>query len=231
MSGSVEKVFYINLVKFLGETLGPKYEIVYHVISKRGAYIAAIHNNHISGRTLDSPLTAFANQLIREKVYLEKDFISNYKASIADRRVVNGSTFFIKNKFNELTGLLCINYDNTEVKQSLETLIRLEKLQDFLSWDSIKFKPSIDEDHKKENNSHTDLIIEDLSQSVDELIDNILGFFNEINLSPLQKQNYINELYINGVFNIKGSIPSIARKLNMSEPSVYRYLKKAKGNK
>ena len=222
MSKHTEQEFYINLVKFLGETLGPKYEIVYHVISKRGAYIAAIENSHISGRTLNSPLTAFASQLIKDKVYLEKDFISNYKASVADRRIVNGATFFIKNTFNELTGLLCINYDNTEVKQALETLVKLERLQGLLLTNDTKPKAAAEKGH------NSDAIIEDLSQSVDELIENVLGFQSSNNLSPQQKEEYIKELYVNGIFNIKGAIPKIAKKLNISEPSVYRYLQKIK---
>ncbi len=52
---------------FLGEVLGEQYEIVFHVITEDGAYIAAIANNHISGRSLDSPLTAFASELMQNK--------------------------------------------------------------------------------------------------------------------------------------------------------------------
>ncbi|EAW7533378.1 PAS domain-containing protein, partial [Campylobacter jejuni] len=49
-----QKQQFIKLTYFLGEVLGEQYEIVFHVITEDGAYIAAIANNHISGRSLDS---------------------------------------------------------------------------------------------------------------------------------------------------------------------------------
>lgn len=56
-----QKQQFIKLTYFLGEVLGEQYEIVFHVITEDGAYIAAIANSHISGRSLDSPLTAFVS--------------------------------------------------------------------------------------------------------------------------------------------------------------------------
>lgn len=60
-----QKQQFIKLTYFLGEVLGEQYEIVFHVITEDGAYIAAIANNHISGRSLDSPLTAFVGGKIK----------------------------------------------------------------------------------------------------------------------------------------------------------------------
>lgn len=62
-----QKQQFIKLTYFLGEVLGEQYEIVFHVITEDGAYIAAIANNHISGRSLDSPLTAFASEFMQNK--------------------------------------------------------------------------------------------------------------------------------------------------------------------
>lgn len=221
---STEKSFYINLVQFLGEVLGPKYEIVYHVISKRGSYIAAICNNHISGRTIKSPLTAFANQLIQDKVYLQKDFIHGYKAAITGKRVITGSTFFIKNKDNEITGLFCINHDNTEIRETLNKFIELENLQSFFCLKNEN--TSIASKFKKEN---SDIVLEDLNLSIDELVEGIIGMYHSsYNLTTLQKQDCIEKIFSSGIFNIKGAISTVARILNLSEPSVYRYLQKIK---
>lgn len=222
-----EKSFYINLVEFLGKVLGPRYEIVYHVISKRGSYIAAICNNHISGRTVESPLTAFANQLIQDKVYLQKDFIHGYKAAIAGNRVITGSTFFIKNKDNEIAGLFCINYDDTEIRETLNKLIHLENLNVFFE---LKNEEShIIHQSKKE---HADGILENLNQSIDELVTEAIGISHGIyHLTPSQKQNCIEKIFANGIFNIKGAISVVSRRLNMSEPSIYRYLQRIKKNK
>ena len=45
-----QKELFIKLTHFLGQVLGKSYEVVFHIISKKGSYIAAIENSHISGR-------------------------------------------------------------------------------------------------------------------------------------------------------------------------------------
>ncbi|EAL1089828.1 DNA-binding protein, partial [Campylobacter jejuni] len=107
-----QKQQFIKLTYFLGEVLGEQYEIVFHVITEDGAYIAAIANSHISGRSLDSPLTAFASELMQNKKYLEKDFLCDYKALVGKSKLIRGSTFFIKNH-DKLVGILCINHDTS----------------------------------------------------------------------------------------------------------------------
>ena len=51
---------YIHLVHFLGEVLGPDYEIALHDAKKPSQSIVAIVNNHISGRDIGAPLTDWA---------------------------------------------------------------------------------------------------------------------------------------------------------------------------
>lgn len=47
-------------------------------------------------------------------------------------------------------------------------------------------------------------------------------------LSLQEKMSVIEELNENGLFLLKGSIPAIAMKLGVSEPTIYRYLSKVK---
>ncbi len=42
------------------------------------------------------------------------------------------------------------------------------------------------------------------------------------------RQTMINALYREGAFDLKGAVPFYAEKLNISEPSVYRYLQRSK---
>nr|WP_301951945.1 PAS domain-containing protein [Campylobacter geochelonis] len=85
-----------KLVKFLGEVLGQSYEVVLHDITEKGAYIAAIENNHISNRSVNSPLTGFALELLKNEEYKDNDYLINYKAMTKRGNSVRGSTFFIK---------------------------------------------------------------------------------------------------------------------------------------
>ncbi|VEH65173.1 Uncharacterized protein conserved in bacteria [Rodentibacter pneumotropicus] len=85
----------------------------------------AIANNHVSGRTLSSPLSSFALNMLQDKVYLDKDFISNYKAVGDSNKLIRGSTYFIKNG-DKLEGILCINHDTSELVDTMSKLISLE---------------------------------------------------------------------------------------------------------
>lgn len=218
----IQKKQFISLTYFLGQVLGPSYEIVFHVVTKKGAYVAAIANNHISGRTIDAPLSTFATELVQNKRYLEEDFLCDYKALIGKSKVVRGSTFFIKNA-DRLVGILCINHDTSKIKDAICKIIELENLEgfdkflDFSNDNALR----VDDLTNVETLSHS---IEDiLAQSID------MNYLNsDYQLSITQKEEIAKTLYEKGVFNIKGAIPIVAKFLKISEPSVYRYLKKFK---
>ncbi|TQR34419.1 DNA-binding protein [Campylobacter sp. MIT 99-7217] len=210
-----QKEQFIKLTHFLGEVLGKQYEVVFHVISKKGAYIAAIANNHISKRTLNSPLSAFASELIQNKAYLKEDFLCDYKALIGKNKLVRGSTFFIKNA-DKLVGILCINHDTSLMRDLVCKIIDIEKIGD------------VGEFLTQGSSSQS---IETLSGSIEEILAQSVDMSyldSPYQLSPTQKEELAKSLYEKGIFNIKGAVPIVANFLKISEPSVYRYLKKFK---
>ncbi|WP_286005254.1 helix-turn-helix transcriptional regulator [Campylobacter avium] len=207
-----KKEHFIKLCKFLGQVLGKRYEVVFHVIEESGAYIAAIENNQVSGRTTNSPLTAFASELVQNKSYLDKDFLCGYKAMVNKDKMVRGSTFFIKDK-DKLEGILCINYDTSEMRDVVAKIIDIEKLDDMSSILNLKQE----DDNNVEVLNHS--IEEILAQYVD-----VKYLESDFLLTTEQKQSIISKLYKKGVFNVKGAISVVAKFLKLSEPSVYRYL-------
>ena len=68
---------YKILVEFLGKVLGPDYEIVLQDLSSNS--IVAIANNQISGRSIGSPLTNTALQMLSSKSYEKSNYLCNYK--------------------------------------------------------------------------------------------------------------------------------------------------------
>ena len=48
---------------------------------------------------------------------------------------------------------------------------------------------------------------------------------DQVDLNIDTKINIVKELNEQGIFNIKGSVAEVAKKLNISESSVYRYIK------
>lgn len=222
-----QKDLFIKLTHFLGQVLGKSYEVVFHIISKEGSYIAAIANSHISGRTINSPLTAFASKLLQEKAYLKEDFLCHYKAMTQENKVLQGSTFFIK-KGQKLVGILCINHDTSELQKAVHKIIELENLSSFdeLLNHSLSGQTS--------ENSHSQINIENLSLNIEDILAQHIDLKyleSGFTLSTTQKNDIIKTLYDKGIFNIKGSTYVVAKLLKISEPSVYRYLNKLKKDK
>ncbi len=208
-----------KLVEFLGEVLGEKYEIVLHDISEHGSSVASIANNHISNRDVSSPLTGFALELLKDKVYEKQDYIIGYKAMTKQGKDIQGSTFFIKDE-DKITGMLCINYDNNEYKDLADKILNLGQVKQHII------------DQTQQNHIANIETVEYLSESIEDIIGTIIepSLLNgDTILKPEKKQEIINALFDKGVFNIKGAVLNVSKILNMSEQSVYRYLKKVNG--
>ena len=77
-------------------------------------------------------------------------------------------------------------------------------------------------------------IKENLNSNPQELtINKIDTIINQFDVTPKrmtteEKTEIIRALNDCGIFNIRGSVQEVADKLNMSEPSIYRYIKKIK---
>ena len=99
---------YRTLVSFLGEALGPDYEVVLHDLTSEEGTIAAIVNNNISGRTEGAPLSNMAG----------------YQGASQAKGRLRSSTMFIKDG-SELIGMLCINFDAAKYSRMAQELLSL----------------------------------------------------------------------------------------------------------
>ncbi|HGI3622064.1 TPA: PAS domain-containing protein [Streptococcus agalactiae] len=213
--------YWKTIITFLHNVLGDNYEIVLHVVDENDIYIGELVNSHISGRTISSPLTTFALDLIKNKVYKEKYFVTNYKAIVSPlNKEVRGSTFFIKNAQNELEGMLCINLDISAYQN-----IALDIL-DLVNLNVNKILPK---SPQKISLPQQEEPVEVLSGNIQDIISEIVdpSLLNQnIHLSQEVKVEIVSKLHEKGVFQLKGAVSKVAEVLNISEPSVYRYLKK-----
>ncbi len=210
-----------TVIAFLSGVLGKNYEIILHVIDEDDIYIGEIVNNHISGRTKNSPLTTFALDLINKKVYLEKDYVTNYKAIVSpENKEVRGSTYFIKNDQGQLEGMLCINLDISAYKNIAANVLSLANL------DLGQLIPDLTQ---KATTMIQEETVEVLSNNIQDIISEIIdpSLINQnIQLSQDVKIEIVTKLSEKGVFQLKGAVSKVAEILKISEPSVYRYLKK-----
>ncbi len=201
---------YIALVPFLAETFGSSCEVLIHDLTDRKSSVVAIANGFNSGRAIGSPITELARRLIDDGAYKDKDYLSNYSGLSKEKHFRSG-TFFIKNE-GRLIGLLCINR-NVDALNTLtgvfEQFMRLNNLM-----------PANVE------------IQEELSDSVESILHSMVRkTIEETGLLPSRmsmndKVKVVHRLQEQGIMKLKGAVAEIAAQMNISEPTVYRYLNK-----
>lgn len=210
---------YKTFISFLAETLGPDYEIVLHTIDKNdNAQIAGIENGHITQRKIGSSTSEFAENLIKNKDYEKKEFVTNYKAFSKNNQILKGSTFFLKEN-DTLEGLICINFNPEKYVNLAETILDLANIPLSLIQNSpISKKTTVEENP-----------VEFFSESIEEIIYSLVDpvlLNDKVTLNPNEKRQIVEELYLKGVFNLKDAVPEVAAILKSSIPTIYRYLKK-----
>lgn len=213
---------YRILMDFLAEILGEHYEIVLHVNGgKDGFYIDKIINGHISHRTVNSPMTNYGLRQIENKAYLDNDYDMHYSVVTDDDRKLVGSTFFIKED-NQLLGMLCINTDRYRARDLMNNLLDLIPGGQNVV---CEFRPY---DGKSEENE-VEVLTSDITDIIHRTVRDVEANMTHSGVfKKNDKMTLIRELKRKGIFQIKGAIPKVASTLNISDPSVYRYLSEIK---
>lgn len=208
---------YIPLAEFLSCCFGDNVEVVLHDVSNLDNSAVVIFNNHVSGRKSGAPMTEYGLRIIREKRYTTEDFTANTKNILKNGKVLRSSTYFIKDDSGELIGTLCINVD---VSRYVEMADLLGKMAGY----------GIFEQFVKEEEDTVLETSETFPTTVDDLIDSTIREFlgSDGNISDLtaeRKTELVAKLNEKGLFMFKGAVRKVSTALEVSEPTVYRYLK------
>ena len=211
---------YAKLVYFLSAALGDNYEIALHDLTSKDQEIVAISNNPISGREVGAKLSNLSLHYLEEKQYLNHDYVMNYKTVGNDGKLMRAATYFIKEEGREMpVGMLCINVNISDLEYLTSTIKKI-----------LGIKEEKDIEFKMDNP------VEILSSPLDEMIDMYIkeclekmgfpSYFLAERLNVDEKIKVVKYLQEKGTFKVKGAIVLVAEKLAVSEPTVYRYLKK-----
>ena len=211
---------YAKLVNFLSAALGDNCEIAFHDLTSKDQEIVAISNNPISGREVGAKLSNLSLHYLEEKQYLNHDFVMNYKTVGNDGKLMRAATYFIKEEGREMpVGMLCINVNISDLEYLTSTIKKI-----------LGIKEEKDIEFKMDNP------VEILSSPLDEMIDMYIkeclekmgfpSYFLAERLNVDEKIKVVKYLQEKGTFKVKGAIVLVAEKLAVSEPTVYRYLKK-----
>lgn len=211
---------YKMMTEFLGKALGENVEIALHDLTSKDQEIVAIANNHNSGREVGAKLSNLSLHYLEEKQYVNHDYVINYKTTGPDGKLMRSATFFIKEDGQEMPiGMLCVNVNISDLDYLTSTIKKI-----------LGVKEEKDLEFKMDNP------IEILSSPLDEMIDLYIkeclenmgfpSYFLAERLNVDEKIKVVKYLQEKGTFKVKGAIVLVAEKLAVSEPTVYRYLKK-----
>lgn len=226
---------YLPLVDFLAEAFGPSAEIVLHDLRNREHSMIAIRNGHVTGREAGaSTVTDFALQLARHGENRHKPYVANYFGRPAGgEKILRSSTFFIRDEESHIIGILGINIDLTQLwtaRRTMDQLLTLgapnalkdellEKALPFFSDTAPQEVPFADNEAPG-----GDATVETMVRSVlDQVLDGCT--VEPSRMTPAEKREVVEELNAHGVFLLKGVVTEVAQRLEVSEQTVYRYLK------
>lgn len=218
---------YIRLTEFLGQALGPDYEIALHDLTDKNRSIVAIANGYISGREVGAPLTNVALKILMDRSYDTQDCRLHYRGVSAAGRTLRSNTFFIKHN-GKLIGMLCINFDDSryrEVGLSIQRLCHPDRfVQDELGGGSLPLTPlsPLGPDTESFHNSIEAVAGEAVNRELTRL-----GVTAD-RLTPEERMEIIAALEADGIFLLKGAVKDVAGALHCSQASVYRYLSQLK---
>lgn len=214
---------YKIIVNFLGQTLGPDYEVVLQDLSSDTNAIVAIANGHISGRNIGSPLTDAALQMLSSKAYLDNDFLCNYKGIVENGHILRSSTMFIKDPSGTPIGLLCINFNDSRYMELQEKLNNLIHPSSFLNNTSVFHKAPATLDTPVPITETFSMDIPTLMQKI--FSDSTMDLTTSTDrLNQHERKEIISRLNEQGLFQLKGAVPFVARKFSCSTATIYRYL-------
>jgi len=225
---------YIPIVKFIASIMGENCEVLLHDVRNPENSIVAIENGHISGRRVGGVLTDLVLKIVRNKEYQNQDFIANYVVVAKDNRICQSSSLLIRDDNGEIIGVLCVNID-------ISTLLATQKyLNEFIKIkppnnlkNTLSIKASSDEEVEEissEENEVLEHLLETSGDVVELLIGKVLNKFTipVERMSQDEKIQVVRELNELGLFLFKGGVSELAKKLKVSDATVYRYLHKIK---
>jgi len=216
------KRHYTQIVDFLGHILGPDYEVALHELKDDSNEIIAISGGNLTGRHLGSPLSNRTLEFVTSRLYERRDYVLHFQTLSAAGRKLCSNTMFIKGKSDELTGLLCINFDASRYEELAGRVMELcssMTCQTDAEGLPIEDAPTPDAapDYPKSITGATASIVTEVIASYP-----VAGN----RLTQDEKMEIMDNLNRKGVFLLKGAVSYVAKELHSSEASIYRYLAK-----
>ncbi len=219
MNATVAK--YIPLVDFLETVLDKNSEIVLHDLTDLSHSVVDIRNGHVSGRQLGAPATDFVLKVISGEAFRGLDSTPSYLSHSVAGKPLKSASYFIR-EGKRIVGMLCVNTDTSLFDELASTVAAITRAHP-----SAAGTAPLDTGQGAPGIEHLTTSADDL---IGKTVDEIAAAKGRAprSLSAADRLETVRELDADGVFLLKGSVTRVAEILGVSEPSVYRYLQKAR---
>ena len=208
----------IPIADFIADVMGESTEVVLHDVQNSRNSICYIRNGQLTGRKVGDGMTDVALGLVRSGRASESDYMANYKGKALEGHQFRCSTFFVKNREDELIGLLCANVSVDGLERAIGTLSSM--LLGGIPDASHRYDQQFPRDLEENLLGNPEETIHSISRRVIEMSGkDASGMSREERLDVLAK---IND---EGVFLIKGSVQIVAEEMGIPLPTLYKYLK------
>lgn len=202
---------YIPVVEGLAKTFGSHCEIVLHDLTDISSSIIAIHNGHISGREIGSPVTNRALKALRTAMVSKEDYDLNYRNDTIKGKQIKSSSIYIKDEHGQVIGSLCVNIDMTHLAIAQSVLSDMLAISD-----------------KRESDKTEESFPPTVSDLMEQMVADCLHKTGKP-IALMQKEEkiqFIHELDEMGLFLIKGAVQHVADLLDVTKFTIYNYLDK-----
>lgn len=198
------------VVDNIAEAIGSNCEVVLHNLADFGHSIVKIANGHVTGRKVGGPFTGLGIEILKEAESPGKDVANSYYNRLESGKLLKSSASVIRNAEGKPIAMICINIDLSI------------PMADFLR----EFVPK-DSEYPKREVEHFTVTTSGLVSSTLEMV--MTRVSNLRQMSPSDKnKRIVKELYLRGIFDIRGAIDVVAKQIGVSRYTVYNYLREAK---
>ncbi|CAM3480804.1 helix-turn-helix transcriptional regulator [Parendozoicomonas haliclonae] len=198
-----------TIVDGIASVFGSFCEVVLHSLENPGRSVVKIANGVTTGRDIDSPITAEALKQLHEIAHQEGSDIRHTCKRTPEGQLFKSTSMVIRNAQQQPVGMLCINI-NMSVSAS-----------DFIQAFALEGNNTVPV------TGHFPASVDDLVEStVDRTIAEINS--NQQLSNKVKNKHIIMSLFEKGIFDIKESVPLVARKLGVSRHTVYLYIRQRK---
>lgn len=210
-TGNRETVFENakRIARVVTQTFGRNAEVAVHDF--RDLEHSLIHlEGTITRREVGAPVTDLVVKAWRAGGNEVEDMV-NYRTQTKDGREMKSSTIFLRDEAGTIIGALCINFDTTELSNTVSLLQGMAQIHD------------VECDHPKKTETFANNVLETNEALMAHAVQ-IVGK-HPSTMDKAEKLQCLAVLENSGAFLIKGTVDYVAECMGISKYTVYSYLK------